>query len=91
MLNVLHMDTLERSLNAYTTTTEEETIKAGLKESLFWLLLKTAEAVTAMLVRFPGFVCYLHVYFYYDKNKCSPFHFCIFATNKYTLNCLNNA
>ncbi len=48
MLNVLHMDTLERALNAYTTTTEEEPIKAGLKESLFWLLLKTAEAVTAM-------------------------------------------
>lgn len=46
MLNVLNMDILERALNAYTT--EEECIKAGLKESLFWLLLKTADAVKAM-------------------------------------------
>ena len=46
MLNVLNMDILERALNAYTT--EEDSIKAGLKESLFWLLLKTADAVKAM-------------------------------------------
>ena len=46
MLNVLNMDILERALNAYTT--EEQSVKAGLKESLFWLLLKTADAVKAM-------------------------------------------
>jgi len=45
MLNVLNMDIMERALNAYTT---EESIKSGLKESLLWLILKTADALKAM-------------------------------------------
>jgi hypothetical protein len=45
MLNVHNMEILERALNVYTT--EGESVKAGLKESLFWLLLKTADAVKA--------------------------------------------
>lgn len=36
------MEILEEALNAYTAEDNADSIKAGLKESLFWLLLETA-------------------------------------------------